>query len=93
MGATRADFEASVAIHPTVAEEFVTFGGWGQRAATDGTKKPMLPKDPPLSTKALSIGHAPARRSEAGDPNPVRPLLLQSSSHVDQGGATEPVAD
>ena len=30
MGATRADFEASVAIHPTTAEEFVTFGGWGQ---------------------------------------------------------------
>ena len=30
MGATRADFEASVAIHPTIAEEFVTFGGWGQ---------------------------------------------------------------
>jgi len=30
MGATRHDFEASVAIHPTVSEEFVTFGGWGQ---------------------------------------------------------------
>ena len=26
MGATRHDFEASVAIHPTIAEEFVTFG-------------------------------------------------------------------
>ena len=22
--------QASVAIHPTIAEEFVTFGGWGQ---------------------------------------------------------------
>ncbi|KAH8054483.1 glutathione-disulfide reductase [Aureococcus anophagefferens] len=30
MGATRSDFEAAVAIHPTVAEELVTFGGWGQ---------------------------------------------------------------
>jgi len=42
MGATRADFEASVAIHPTIAEEFVTFGGWGQRTV-DGVKKPQLP--------------------------------------------------
>jgi len=39
MGATRADFEASVAIHPTVAEEMVTFGGWGQ----DRDSKPVLP--------------------------------------------------
>lgn len=35
MGATRMDFEASVAIHPTVAEEFVTFGGWGQSKDKD----------------------------------------------------------
>eukprot|EP00913_Durusdinium_trenchii_P019241 g18083.t1 len=35
MGATRADFEASVAIHPTIAEEFVTFGGWGQQQQGD----------------------------------------------------------
>lgn len=39
MGATRADFEATVAIHPTIGEEFVTFGGWGQ----DQEGKPMLP--------------------------------------------------
>ena len=38
MGATRHDFEASVAIHPTIAEELVTFGGWGQVAG-----KPKLP--------------------------------------------------
>lgn len=43
MGATRADFEASVAIHPTVGEEFVTFGGWGQKRNADGDFKPMLP--------------------------------------------------
>jgi glutathione reductase (NADPH) len=35
MGATRMDFEASVAIHPTIGEEFVTFGGWGQSKETD----------------------------------------------------------
>lgn len=40
MGATRADFEASVAIHPTIAEEMVTFAGWGQDAETG---QPQLP--------------------------------------------------
>jgi glutathione reductase (NADPH) len=40
MGATRRDFEAVVAIHPTISEEMVTFGGWGQ----DKTQtKPQLP--------------------------------------------------
>lgn len=43
MGATRADFEASVAIHPTIAEEFVTFGGWGQTKGDDGKLMPQLP--------------------------------------------------
>ena len=42
MGATGADFEASVAIHPTIGEEFVTFGGWGQVKGTDGTMVPQL---------------------------------------------------
>jgi len=42
MGATRADFEACVAVHPTIGEEFVTFGGWGQ----DKSGRPVLP--PPL---------------------------------------------
>ncbi|KAJ8602249.1 hypothetical protein CTAYLR_003628 [Chrysophaeum taylorii] len=56
MGATRRDFEASVAIHPTIAEEFVTFGGWGQKKTTDGTLKPWLAPylDPkPWSSKTL----------------------------------------
>ena len=46
MGATRRDFEASVAIHPTIAEELVTFGGWGKK-----NDKPWLPPylDPPPS--------------------------------------------
>ena len=30
-----APMEASVAIHPTIAEEFVTFGGWGQQQQGD----------------------------------------------------------
>jgi len=42
MGATRADFEASVAIHPVIAEEFVTFAGWGQEKVGDKTQ-PQLP--------------------------------------------------
>ena len=29
MGATKADFDSSVAIHPTAAEEFVTMPPWG----------------------------------------------------------------
>ena len=46
----RMDFEASVAIHPTIAEEFVTFGGWGQEQDKDpktgaeiGRTKPYVP--------------------------------------------------
>ena len=38
MGATRRDFEATVAIHPTISEEMVTFGGWGQKNG-----RPQLP--------------------------------------------------
>ena len=38
MGATLRDFESVCAIHPTIGEEMVTFGGWGQK---DG--KPQLP--------------------------------------------------
>ena len=30
MGATKADFDACVAIHPTAAEEFVTMPPWGK---------------------------------------------------------------
>uniref|UniRef100_A0A7S1XMW5 Glutathione-disulfide reductase n=2 Tax=Phaeomonas parva TaxID=124430 RepID=A0A7S1XMW5_9STRA len=42
MGATRRDFEAAVAIHPTIAEELVTFGGWGQKKDAAGTARPQL---------------------------------------------------
>ncbi len=44
MGATRADFEAATAIHPTIAEELVTFGGWGQQpTGPEGALRPVLP--------------------------------------------------
>merc|ERR1712087_605098 len=42
MGATRADFEAAVAIHPTIGEEFVTMGGWGQTKTVEGKMVPQL---------------------------------------------------
>merc|ERR1712113_305453 len=42
MGATRADFEASVAIHPTIGEELVTFAGWGQEKVGNDVR-PQLP--------------------------------------------------
>lgn len=29
MGATKADFDSCIAIHPTAAEELVTMGPWG----------------------------------------------------------------
>ncbi len=32
MGATKADFDSCIALHPTAAEEFVTLAPWGQGA-------------------------------------------------------------
>ncbi|CAE7334374.1 gtr-1 [Symbiodinium sp. CCMP2592] len=65
MGATRADFEASVAIHPTIAEEFVTFGGWGQEKNGDQVRAqlpPYLKPKPVLSDFATgaALGAAAA---------------------------------
>jgi hypothetical protein len=63
MGATRMDFEASVAIHPTIGEEFVTFSNWGQKFDKDpigkevGKAKPYVPpylqEKPTLATQLL----------------------------------------
>lgn len=36
MGATKADFDSCVAIHPTAAEEFVTMGTWGTSPQVSG---------------------------------------------------------
>jgi len=38
MGATKADFDATVAIHPTAAEEFVTMFPWGLSPQESGAK-------------------------------------------------------
>ena len=45
MGATRADFETTVAIHPTIGEELVTFSNWGQMEDGHGKMVPQLPAD------------------------------------------------
>ena len=42
MGATKADFDSSVAIHPTAAEEIVTMGTWGLSAQASGAKVPPI---------------------------------------------------
>lgn len=38
MGATKADFDSSVAIHPTASEEFVTLAPWGLGPQESGAK-------------------------------------------------------
>jgi len=38
MGATKADFDACIAIHPTAAEELVTMGTWGTSPQETGAK-------------------------------------------------------
>ena len=42
MGATKADFDSVVAIHPTAAEEVVTMGTWGTSPQASGAKAPPL---------------------------------------------------
>ncbi len=39
MGATKADFDSCVAIHPTASEEFVTMAPWGLAPGAPGTNK------------------------------------------------------
>ena len=42
MGATKADFDSSVAIHPTASEELVTMGTWGTSPPYSGAKVPPI---------------------------------------------------
>jgi glutathione reductase (NADPH) len=42
MGATKADFDACVAIHPTASEEFVTMFPWGLSKQATGAKHSPL---------------------------------------------------
>jgi glutathione reductase (NADPH) len=49
MGATKADFDATVAIHPTAAEEFVTMFPWGlSPQATGAVTSPLNGAAPPV---------------------------------------------
>lgn len=51
MGATKADFDSSVAIHPTGAEELVTMGVWGTSPQYTGAKvSPLMGAPPPEPT-------------------------------------------
>eukprot|EP00548_Thalassiothrix_antarctica_P000667 CAMPEP_0194141788 /NCGR_PEP_ID=MMETSP0152-20130528/11166_1 /TAXON_ID=1049557 /ORGANISM="Thalassiothrix antarctica, Strain L6-D1" /LENGTH=577 /DNA_ID=CAMNT_0038840527 /DNA_START=253 /DNA_END=1986 /DNA_ORIENTATION=+ len=48
MGATKADFDATVAIHPTASEEFVTMFPWGLSPPVSGAKhSPLNGNTPP----------------------------------------------
>lgn len=42
MGATKADFDSCVAIHPTASEELVTLAEWGKSKQVSGAKDSML---------------------------------------------------
>jgi glutathione reductase (NADPH) len=42
MGATKADLDATIAIHPTASEELVTLGTWGTSPPYSGAKSPPL---------------------------------------------------
>jgi len=53
MGATRRDFEATCAIHPTIGEEMVTFGGWGQQEGKPQLPPQILPVDAQEELAAL----------------------------------------
>jgi len=47
MGATKADFDATVAIHPTASEEFVTMFPWGLSSQKTGAIQSPLNGSPP----------------------------------------------
>jgi glutathione reductase (NADPH) len=53
MGATKADFDSAIAIHPTAAEELVTMGAWGTSPQISGAiHSPLMgapPAEPTLS--------------------------------------------
>lgn len=54
MGATKADFDACVAIHPTAAEEFVTMFPWGLSRQVTGAKHSPLNGASPPQPKVLA---------------------------------------
>jgi len=50
MGATKADFDNCMAIHPTAAEEFVTMFPWGKSPQVSGAKHCTLMNQNPVTT-------------------------------------------
>jgi glutathione reductase (NADPH) len=46
MGATKADFDSCIAIHPTASEELVTMGTWGTSAPVSGAKHSPVTGEP-----------------------------------------------
>ena len=46
MGATKADFDSTIAIHPTAAEEFVTMFPWGLSPQETGARHTPLNGEP-----------------------------------------------
>ncbi len=52
MGDTKADFNSTVAIHPTAAEEFITLGVWGTLPQVRGAKVSPLNSAPVPKPKA-----------------------------------------
>jgi len=59
MGATKADFDHCVAIHPTAVEEFVTMAPWGATKVLEGESPPapgqkIKPVAPPSTSKVWS---------------------------------------
>ena len=51
MGATKADFDSCIAIHPTAAEEFVTMFPWGLSPQKTGAKYSPLNGEPAAEPK------------------------------------------
>jgi glutathione reductase (NADPH) len=55
MGATKADFDSTVAIHPTASEEFVTLGTWGMSPQATGAKVSPLNGAPSPKPKTSAV--------------------------------------
>jgi len=57
MGATKADFDSCVAIHPTASEEFVTMFPWGMSKAASGATQSPLNGAPRPEPKNLLVNN------------------------------------
>ena len=53
MGATKADLDSCVAIHPTASEELVTMGQWGTSSQVSGAKVSPLNGAPAAEPNGL----------------------------------------